>query len=354
MTTPEAVATAEPAATTGTGAPTLFSMPGEPQAFLEYAGQEHITDYLDKAVRGLIPQEQALEPQLLLGLAGMGKTLLAKVIANELGERAAQRGLVRPRFFEVFPADLENLTALDTVMERVLANPGSVLFIDEVHDLQGPLSRKLYLLLAENRYLRHGDATPAVMPPTTLLAATTDYGQLHPALKRRWHKHFLKPATREQLVGYVLRRPYGCTRTAAERIVARTRFSGAPWEALEVQRVAVTNAKARGASVVDVEDVEWAFGVQELDDLGLRYLDRQVVAALLGQPKTRTSKGTPEFVCYAASEQTTCMLAGIDTDEYRETVKPRLMSRGLMEVRPYYGQALTPKAVELYAHLRQS
>jgi len=82
---------------------------------------------------------------------------------------------------------------------------------------------------------------------------------------------------------------------------------------------------------------------------GLRWLDREVIRALLSQPKSRMSKGAPEFVCYAASEQTTCMLAGIDTEEYRETVKPRLMSRGLLEVRPYYGQALTDLAVSTYS-----
>ena len=61
--------------------------------------------------------------------------------------------------------------------------------------------------------------------------------------------------------------------------------------------------------------------------------------------------GIPEFVCYAASEHNACMLAGVDVEEYRETIRPRLMARGLLEVRPDYGQALTDRAVAVYGSL---
>jgi hypothetical protein len=65
------------------------------------------------------------------------------------------------------------------------------------------------------------------------------------------------------------------------------------------------------------------------------------------------ARGAAEYtgrllVCYGASEHNACMLAGVDKEEYRETIRPRLMSRGLLEVRPYYGQALTDRAVALY------
>jgi hypothetical protein len=117
-------------------------------------------------------------------------------------------------------------------------------------------------------------------------------------------------------------------------------------------REAVTSAKARRAEPANISDVEWAFGLQEVDELGLRWLDREVIRALLGQPKSRTGKdGTPQFMCFAASESNLCMLAGVDKEEYRETIRPRLMSRGLLEVRPYYGQALTAAGVARYGAL---
>ena len=103
-------------------------------------------------------------------------------------------------------------------------------------------------------------------------------------------------------------------------------------------------AKGRGGPTISTADVQEVFELQQIDELGLRWLDRRVIEALLTQPKRRKD----EFVCYAAGEQNTCTLAGVDKAEYRETIRPRLMSRGLLEVRPYYGQALTDEAVALY------
>jgi Holliday junction DNA helicase RuvB len=323
----------------------VYFKPGEPQTLKEYDGQEHIVGYLHDAMQGL-GAERALEPQLFLGPAGAGKTLLAKVIANELALHAVARGQPAGHFIEVFPGDLTNIAAFDEVMQRVIDHPGSTIFIDEVHDLTGPLSRKLYLTLTENRYLFHGQATSVQLPPTTLLSATTDAGALHPALRRRWIRHHLTRASEEQLLQYVLRQPFPIVWSAARLIVGRTRFGGAPWEALELHRMAVTAAKGRGASIVEDVDVDRVLSLQGVDELGLRWMDRQVIAALLTQPRFRGRAN--ELVCYGASENDTCQLAGIDRAEYRETIKPRLIARGLLQVRPGYGQALTERAVSLY------
>lgn len=237
-------------------------------------------------------------------------------------------------------------------MRRICKQPGSVVFIDEVHDLLGSHTRKLYLVLEEGRYQFRGEPQPVKLPPVTLLAATTDYGALHPALKRRWIKHMFEPATAEQLLGYVLRRPYPILADAAWRIVERTKFSGAPWEALELYRMAVTAAKGAGRPIVTHADVDRVFALQKIDELGLRWMDRRVLQALFTQPKYRREGKAQVFVCYAASEQNTATLAGVDKAEYRESIRPRLMSRGLLEVRVTYGQALTEKAAEVYGHPR--
>ena len=239
-------------------------------------------------------------------------------------------------------------------MRRVMETPGSVVFIDEIHELLGAHTRKLYLVLEEGRYQFRGEPAPVRLPPVTLLGATTDYGALHPALKRRWIKHLFEPASPEQLVGYVQRRPFPIATDVAWRIVERTKFSGAPWEALEVYRMAVTSARGRSASAVKDADVDRVFALQKMDALGLRWLDRRVIQALFGQPKYRRVKGENVFECYAASEQNTCTLAGVDKGEYREAIRPRLMTRGLLQVRPYYGQALTAKAVDTYHDLKES
>lgn len=333
--------------------PPIYFKPGEPTTFDEYAGQEHIVEYLESAVRGMLPTDMALEPQMFLGMAGIGKSLLAKVTANELRLRAERLQLARPEFFELFPADIPDVKALDAIVRRAQQSPGSLLFIDEIHDFKDAHTRKLYLLLEENRYKFEDESSPIRLPPMTTLAATTDPGMLHPAFKRRFIRHQMKPATPEQLYGYIANRSFDIAGPAVEAIVGRTKFSGAPWEGLEIRRMAVVFAKGDGLTQVEKRHVEQVFKNQEMDELGLRFWDRSVIKALLSQPKTRQTKEGPEFVCFAGSELNVCTLAQIDKSEYREAVRPRLMARELLQIRPYYGQSLTDKAVKLYGHLKE-
>jgi Holliday junction DNA helicase RuvB len=325
--------------------PRIYFKPGEPQTFDEFAGQPHVIEQLRDAIAALDEHEQAIAPQIFLGYAGSGKTLLAKIVARELQARAELLGQPPVRLLEVFPADIPTVQALDQVMRQVEAHPGTVVFIDEVHGLEGVHSHKLYEVLENGRYKFEDEPYPVELPPVTLVAATTDWGALHPALQRRWTQHQFKPASPDELRNFVRRRPFPITEPALEAIVRVTQLSGAPWEAIELYELARNAAKARRSTTIDTPDTERVFKLQEIDAQGLRWMDRKVIQVLLTQPK-KNAKGM--LMCYAASEANLCSLAGIDKEQYRTTIRPRLMSRGLLELRPYYGQALTAAAVATY------
>lgn len=326
----------------------VFFKPGEPQRLAEYSGQVHIVQELHNAVRALAPHELAIRPQLFLGFAGSGKTLLAKVVAQELRDHAERSGHRVPPFLEIFPADISSVEDLDTFFRRVVAHPGAVVFIDEVHGLAGVHSHKLYEVLENGRYHFKDDASPTILPPTTLLAATTDYGSLHAALQRRWIKHFFKPATADELFHYVTHRPFPIDTTAARMIVDRTHYGGAPWEAIELYELATVAAKARQSPIIEMLDVEGVFRRHEIDVLGLRWIDREVIRALFAMPRSARD-GT--LLGYFGSEQNVVAVARVDKEEYRQTIRPKLLARRLLDIRPQ-GQTLTTLATETYAHLK--
>ena len=51
--------------------------------------------------------------------------------------RAVAACVPEPPFIEAFPADMPDIESLDALMRRVVAYPGSVVFIDEIHTIIG-------------------------------------------------------------------------------------------------------------------------------------------------------------------------------------------------------------------------
>lgn len=336
--------------------PPVFFKDGEPRSLAEYLGQRHVTTYLGALIAGadrgvVVPAEH----QLFCGPAGMGKTLLARVFANSLNQRNERLGLPHVHFQEEFPADLPDLKALDRAVREAQQRP-TVLFIDEIHDLTDRHTLKLYGLMEDGRYKFEGDPFPVPVPNVMLVGATTDYGMMHPALKRRFNRHFLEPMTQDEIRVVVEGRSFPIVPKAVELLVSRTHFSGAPWEALQLYRQAQAFAKARQSAAIETSDVQLVFDSQRLDELGLGWMDRKVLQVLLRHPRYRRGRGKDapeEFVCFAASENDVVAMAQLDRGEYREVIKPKLMARGLLQVRATYGQALTPHGAATYGWLAQ-
>jgi Holliday junction resolvasome RuvABC ATP-dependent DNA helicase subunit len=330
--------------------PKIYFKDGEPTVLTEYEGQGAVTSYLQAVIDGMSDDAVVpVEHQLFLGPPGIGKSLLAKTFANTLLERNGRLGLPPVFFQEDFPADMPDMKSLDARVRRWVTRP-TIAFIDEIHDLKSEGHfLKLYLLLEEGRYKFEGEFTPTPVSNVVLFGATTDYGAMHPAFKRRFNRHELAPLAKTQLFSIVKGRTFPIEDAAAAALVERTHFSGAPWEALQLYRQAIQFAKARKATSITLPDVQRVFETQQIDYMGLRGMDRRVISVLLTQPKHRSIRGGGrEFVCFAASEKDVVAMAQVDHGEYRESVKPRLMARGLLQVRATYGQALTPLAVTLY------
>lgn len=322
----------------------------EPQRLSEYEGQRHLVKPLQLALRALAKDRRVLDHKLLTGIAGLGKTLLAKIIAAELRDRAAALGEPRLPFFETYAANLNGVAALDDVVRRLLASGGGVWFIDEIHVLTKDLATKLYLLMEDGRYPFEGSASPTAIPNVMLIGATTDYGMLHSALKRRFGEAMmLRAMSAEELRRMAPQLGFPIGTAAVNLLVSRCWQSGAPYELKLLFRECTIFATADGGTEITPAVVQDVLDTYEIDQHGLRPVDRSVISALFQRPRTRGK--LQEFYCYGGSEQDICAVARLDRTEFQETIRPRLMSRSLLEVRTGVGLALTPLALTEYSAL---
>ena len=98
--------------------------------------------------------------------------------------------------------------------------------------------------------------------------------------------------------------------------------------------------------MVREDHVKSVFDRYGIDMYGLSTLDRRVIQFLFTQAKPVKGGG----VHYAASEDAVVSAVGVDKARWRTTIRRRLFDRRLMVVPQ--GQALTPRALEWYGHLR--
>ena len=326
--------------------------PDEPTSLATFDGQRHIVRPVQLAIQALEPTRRVLAHKLMTGMPGLGKTLIAKVIANDLRNRAVALGLAPVPFVETYAANLNSVAALDDQARR-LVDTGGIWFIDEIHVLNKELATKLYLLMEDGRYPFDGSSTPTPMPDVMLIGATTDYGALHAALKRRFGEPMMVRAlTREELRTMVEKLGTPIAPDAADLLVSRCWQSGAPFELKILFRECTIFSQASGLSEITTDVVQDVFDTYEIDQHGLRPVDRSVIAALFQRPRYRGKN--QDFFCFGGSESDVCAVARLDKAEFQETIRPKLMSRGFLEVRAGVGLALTNHAVEEYARLRAS
>jgi len=197
---------------------------------------------------------------LLYGIGGLGKTKLARAIANELGYRMYERQ----------GSTLKNRDDIYNLLTDSIEGP-SLIFIDECHRLDSTIQEELYVPMEEFK-ISTGDGLINIYP-FTLFAATTQMNLLDSgSFVTRFHNVWeLQRYTFEELdeivLGYIKSEGLGCEREALQEIVQRS--MGVPRTAINLARKALDVCIAYNNKIIMSKHALYAFGLEKIDRLGL-------------------------------------------------------------------------------------
>ena len=283
----------------------------------DFIGQSHIMKELYIHINAALRKERPLEHCMFYGPAGLGKTTLAHIIAQEVGWRFIEKTgkeLTRKEIHRI----LEDMHYRD------------VFFVDEVHRVPIASSELLYgpLQCINNLNLESEQGKTYAfegveMNRFTFVGATTTAGMLpRPLRERIIHSFEFQIYSPDELSRIIMER--GCPEQASVFIAQRCRGTAR----LAINFVTQIRNLADGLDKIKVKHCAELFDIKQIDEFGLNSSDRKLLTYLLNN----TTAGLEEL-SYATN---------IDQENIVDMHEPFLMQNGFLK-RTQKGRQVTNK-----------